>query len=124
MRAPLFVSLSISVVVLPSARSKMYPGVQPMAASILLKVRDWGHLVPSRKLARVPRSTPARLANASRPSGATSRLTARLANSRLMAVSSYRFEEVWTRWKITVVEPRDIFPSDLDLRIQQPSDRK
>src|SRR4028118_398877 len=78
-----------------------------MAASILLRVRNWGHLEPSRKCARVPGSTPARLANASRPpesaarvpgspparlanasrpSEATSRLTARLASSRLMTL--------------------------------------
>src|SRR3954454_23510130 len=57
-----------------------------MAASILLRVRDWGHLAPSRKFPRVPGSMPARLANASRPSGATSRLTARLASSRLMII--------------------------------------
>src|SRR4028118_1491630 len=57
-----------------------------MAASILLRVRNWGHLEPSRKCARVPESTPARLANASRPSEATSRLTARLASSRLMTL--------------------------------------
>src|SRR3954469_19843679 len=121
MRAPLLASLSTSVVVLPSARSKTYPGVQPMAASILLRVRDWGHLVPSRKLARVPGSTPARLANASRPSGATSRLTARLTNSRLMTVPSCNLEEVWTRRKITVAQPRGCLPSHLGLFTQPPS---